>query len=437
MAISVLDFGAKPNSKEVQTKCFQDALDYCFNNGGGEVIVPEGEYIIGSIQIKSNTTFHLLENAKLLGSRDMADYPIFLDIDPEKFMPDVNYDGRREYTRNWHRGLINIYHSDNIAIIGDKNSIIDGRNVFNPDGEENYRGPHLLSAIHCENLLLKGYTAQNSSNWCHCTFFIKNAVVDDVTIIAGHDGLDFFGSDNIEVKNCHIYSGDDCVAGYDNRNVVVRDCLLNTSCNIFRFSGKNVLIENCEVIGPGKYIHRYSLTQEQKINGDNIEPKDYAYYRNNMENFFLYYADHRMNVRDIPSNILVRNCTVTNCDRFFSYTFHETVRWQCGAPMGQIAFENIKIDGVKDSIKALADPKVPFELSVKDCEITFKDPTVPFFKAGNFSKLTFENIKTNNNQAPLGIEYGNAGEVIIKGGDLKEDGEILSRPYEEFIMPPH
>jgi hypothetical protein len=105
--------------------------------------------------------------------------------------------------------------------------------------------------------------------------------------------------------------------------------------------------------------------------------------------------------------------------------------------MGQIAFENIKIDGVKDSIKALADPKVPFELSVKDCEIIFKDPTVPFFKAGNFGKLTFENIKTNNNQAPLGIEYGNAGEVIIKGGDLKEDGEILSRPYEEFIMPPH
>jgi hypothetical protein len=114
-----------------------------FNMGECEVIVPEGEYIIGSIQIKSNTTFHLLENAKLLGSRDMADYPIFLDIDPEKFMPDVNYDGRREYTRNWHRGLINIYHSDNISIIGEKNSMIDGRNVFNPDGEENYRGPHL------------------------------------------------------------------------------------------------------------------------------------------------------------------------------------------------------------------------------------------------------------------------------------------------------
>ena len=62
--VNVTDFGAMPNKDEIQTKFFQDAIDYCFNNGG-EVVVPEGEYVIGDIRLRSNITLHLLENAKI------------------------------------------------------------------------------------------------------------------------------------------------------------------------------------------------------------------------------------------------------------------------------------------------------------------------------------------------------------------------------------
>ena len=68
MKVCVTDFGAMPNNKyEIQTKFFQDSIDYCFNNGGGEVVVPEGEYVIGDIRLRSNITLHLLKNAKILG----------------------------------------------------------------------------------------------------------------------------------------------------------------------------------------------------------------------------------------------------------------------------------------------------------------------------------------------------------------------------------
>ncbi len=436
MVISVLDFGAKPNSKEVQTKCFQDALDYCFNNGGGEVVVPSGEYLIGSIQVKSNTTFHLLSGAKLTASRNLPDYTVYTDIDPDEFLSEC-FHPRREYYRNWNRALICIYQSKNVTILGDENSLIDGQNSYNPEGEQNFRGQHLISALQSENLVFKGYTAKDSGNWCHCTQMNKNVLVDGLTILGGHDGLDFFRSDNVVVQNCRIFTGDDCIAGYDNLNVTIRNCVMNTSCNVIRFGGKNVLIENCEVPGPGSYVQRYDMTKEELEKGVNIEPKDFKFRRECMRIFYVYYADLRYKTRFLPSNILVRNCKVTNCHKFFSYTFHDSVKWQKGSPMGEITFDNVSITGVNDSIRAIADPNQPFELTVKNCDINFIDPTVPFLRAANFKNITFENVTTNNNQQPFAIEYGNAGTISVKGGNLKENGEIQSKAYEEFIMPPH
>ena len=39
-------------------------------------------------------------------------------------------------------------------------------------------------------------------------------------------------------------------------NVTVCNCLLNSSCNAIRTGGRNVLINNCLIYGPGQYVHR-------------------------------------------------------------------------------------------------------------------------------------------------------------------------------------
>ena len=46
ITVSVTDFGATPDSNQVQTQAFQKAIDYSFEKGGGEVVVPEGRYIM-------------------------------------------------------------------------------------------------------------------------------------------------------------------------------------------------------------------------------------------------------------------------------------------------------------------------------------------------------------------------------------------------------
>ena len=45
----ITDFGAIADSDELQTEKIQKAIDECFKNGGGTVIVPEGVYLTGGL----------------------------------------------------------------------------------------------------------------------------------------------------------------------------------------------------------------------------------------------------------------------------------------------------------------------------------------------------------------------------------------------------
>ncbi len=54
------------------TEGIQAAIDYCFKSGGGEVVVPAGDYITGGIRLRSNVKFKLSDGAHLIGSRNPA-----------------------------------------------------------------------------------------------------------------------------------------------------------------------------------------------------------------------------------------------------------------------------------------------------------------------------------------------------------------------------
>src|SRR6185436_16514688 len=75
--LNVRAFGATGDGKTKDTAAFQKALDQCAAAAdGGEVIVPAGDYLIGSIELKSNVLLRLEKDAKLMGSPDLEDYPV-------------------------------------------------------------------------------------------------------------------------------------------------------------------------------------------------------------------------------------------------------------------------------------------------------------------------------------------------------------------------
>ena len=81
---NVRDFGAKGDGATKDTAALQKALDTCAVNGGGDVLIPAGKYLIGSVQIGYRTILRLEKDSIIAGSPDSADYP----------MIDIRWEGR-------------------------------------------------------------------------------------------------------------------------------------------------------------------------------------------------------------------------------------------------------------------------------------------------------------------------------------------------------
>ena len=139
------DYDVKPNCSDLQTKEIQAVLDFC-KEEGGIVVVPKGRFYLAAVRMWSNTTLYLESGAELYGSENCEDYEIFSVPDTVEMRSDMELI-TQYYGKTWEtyrRAIITAYGQDNISIIGEPGSIIDGRNCYDPNGEENYRGPHII-----------------------------------------------------------------------------------------------------------------------------------------------------------------------------------------------------------------------------------------------------------------------------------------------------
>ena len=188
---------------------------------------------------------------------------------------------------------------------------------------------------------------------------------------AGHDGIHFTTCDNITIRNCQFYTGDDCVAGFDNLNVLVEDCELNSACSAFRMGGTNVLIQRCHVYAPAKYMFRGVMRMEDKRAGILSNDAAGVKMRYNMLSLFTYYADNSVVIRNTPGNIIVRDCTVEGADRFLHFNYSGNEPWQRNRPLTSITFENIRATGIAMPLTAYGDVDEKCELILKNIDFSF------------------------------------------------------------------
>ena len=78
---NIVDFGAIGDGQTLNTGSIQKAIDTCHGKGGGQVKIPPGRFVTGTILLKDNVTLYLEENASLLGSLNPTDYR---NVDPFK-----------------------------------------------------------------------------------------------------------------------------------------------------------------------------------------------------------------------------------------------------------------------------------------------------------------------------------------------------------------
>jgi hypothetical protein len=103
---------------------------------------------------------------------------------------------------------------------------------------------------------VSGLTFKNSGNYTNAVFACKNARFTNLTVNGGHNAVQYQDCENIYIGGCKFFTGDDCIAGAEGKNITVENCELNTSCNGFRLGGSDITIRNVHIYGPGKYEHK-------------------------------------------------------------------------------------------------------------------------------------------------------------------------------------
>ena len=344
------------------TAAIQVQLDLCRDQGGGEVVLDAGEWRVASLRMYSHTTLRLMPGARVTASADWQDYtdfhiPSTLGYVTVPYMIEI-----------WHlpphylNAVITAVDAEDVAVIGGEDSYFDGADCFDPNGEEKFRGPMGMVMSRCRNVHLEGYLFKNAANWCHQLDSCENVLMRHVTVQAGHDGVNVHHCRRVVIEDCTFETGDDCIAGYNAENVTVRRCLLNTSCSTFRFGGRDLLVENCVLRGPGRFPHRVSG-------------------RHNTLAVFEYYAMRYDDaITQDSGNWLMRNCKIEKVDTLFHY--EPAVDFMhCKRPLRDVTFENVEITGLLAPSVMRPEAHAPLDLTFRRCTLSWrgKKPALPTY----------------------------------------------------------
>ncbi|HZL36415.1 MAG TPA: glycosyl hydrolase family 28 protein [Tepidisphaeraceae bacterium] len=250
---NVREHGALGDGKTLDTAALNKTIDACNRAGGGVVLVPAGDYLTGTVHLKSNVMLNLEAGAQLIGTPDLSQYQNFT---PPGSTPLAS-------RLHWHRALILGEGVENVAIVG--RGIINGNKVFDPHGEERMRGPHAVLFGNCRNITLRDISIRDAANYAVMLEFTSDVTVHGIKITGGWDGVHFRGwkdnpCKNVSITDCQFYTGDDCIAGWYWENTLISHCIINSSCNGIRLIGPatDLIIHDCLFFGPGRNEHRTS-----------------------------------------------------------------------------------------------------------------------------------------------------------------------------------
>lgn len=303
----ITDFGAKAKSSFLNTKAINSAIDACSAAGGGTVVIPEGIWQTGPIEMKSNVNLCVAKGAEIFFTKDHTQYSMIRPGDK----------GNKFVTQS----PIYAYEAKNFAITGE--GIFDGGGdswrevkkskvekvqwealkasggVVANDGKiwwpsmEASRGdaylkslknkadltasdflpardflrPYMVYFIKCKNILIEGVTLRNSPKFVFYPNNCKDLTLNKVNVYndwnaQNGDGIDICACKNVEIYQCKVSVGDDGICmkssgktetptSVNLENIVIAECAVQRAHGGFVIGSNtdggmnNIFVSNC------------------------------------------------------------------------------------------------------------------------------------------------------------------------------------------------
>jgi len=446
---NILRYGAYNDGISLNTESINAAITDCSNKGGGVVLIPEGLWLTGPIELKSNVNLHLKRAAILLFTPDKSQYPLV----------EGSYEGKRVARNQSPLWAVN---AENIALTG--NGVIDGngdvwravnksqltteawalkvasggvldkeQTTWYPSqqfkdavtqnksmlltgtkkpsdfsGMKDFLRPNLMVFTNCNKILLEGLVFQNSAAWCLHPLLCTNLTISRVTTknpayAQNGDGMDIESCSNFRIEGCTLDVGDDAICiksgkdeegrkrGKPTQNGIIRNNIIYKGHGGIvigsEMSGgaRNIFVEDCSFMGTDKGL-RFKSTRGR---GGVVE-RIYA------RNLFMKDIEHEAVFFDLF--YFVKFATDGARD-------NRPVAGEGTPVFRNMEFENIICNGAEKGIFVRGLPEMPVQ------DITIKNSTFHTRIGAELTDakgITLENVTINCEKSPvIRIENGN------------------------------
>ncbi len=255
VSLNVKDYSAAGDGKTNDTQALQLTIERCAVLGGGEVVVPAGDYSTGALVLRSNVVLHIEDSASLLGTGEMADYPI----------AEVRWEGR------WIKGysaLISATDSENFGITGPGKIVASPAIRGRVERSTGMRLPALLEFTNCRNVNVQDCFTSQSGMWSIHPVYCENVTFKNLTVNSGADGIDVDSCKHTVIDGCTFDTSDDCISLKSGRGEEAYT--INRPCEDVRISNctfsdrffacigigsetsagvRDVVVEHCKCVG--------------------------------------------------------------------------------------------------------------------------------------------------------------------------------------------
>ena len=262
----VRDFGARCDGIAKDTAAIQRAVDAAAA-GGGEVLLPAGTYLSGSVSLKSGVDFHLAEGAVLKASPDPADYNA-ADAFPQNRASPRRGDNQSGGHLLFAAGAEGVSITGPGRIEGNAAAFLRMPDGSHPPTKHDipWRPGQMVCFAECRNVAIRDVELADAPYWSCFLHGCEDVTVENArihTVRAPHayngDGLDIDCCRRVRVRGCDISTADDALTlradparllrPGDCADVTVEDCTLSSDCNAIRLGVGNGEVRDASFSG--------------------------------------------------------------------------------------------------------------------------------------------------------------------------------------------